>query len=78
MKTLKKHYEIFKINRKISGLNSELLSSEPKGPPFVAGSFIGSGLGYSTGYNRSFPQSEKSFIIRQSINTLVDQREAIR
>jgi hypothetical protein len=78
MKTLKKHYEIFKINRKISGLNSALLYSEPKGHPFVTGSFIGSGLGYANGYDRSFPQSEKSFLIRQSINTLVDQREAIR
>lgn len=78
MEILKKHYEIFKINRQISGLNRELLSSDPQRSPFVTGSFIGSGLGYANGYNRSFPQSEKSFLIRQSINTLVDQREAIR
>jgi hypothetical protein len=78
MKTLKKHYEIFKINRLISGLNRELLSSEPQDSPFAIGSYIGGGIGGYRGYNRSFPQSEKSFLIRQSINTLVDQREAIR
>lgn len=78
MKTLKKHYEIFKLNRQISGLNRELLSNEPQESPFVIGNYIGGGMGYANSYNRSFPQSEKSFLIRQSINTLMDQRAAIR
>lgn len=78
MKTLKKHYEIFKINRQISGLNRELLSNEHQESPFVIGSYIGGGMGYARSYNRPFPQNEKSFLIRQSINTLVDQRAAIR
>lgn len=78
MKTLKKHYEIFKINRLISGLNRELMSSEPQQTPFVMGGLRGTGIGYPQGHNRSFPQSEKSFLIRQSINTLIDQRAALR
>lgn len=78
MKTLKKHYEIFKINRQISGLNRELLAGEPQESPFVVGNYIGGSMGYTNSHNRSFPQSEKSFLIRQSINTLVDQRAAIR
>lgn len=71
METLKKHMEIYKINRQISHLRAELFPSI-RDNAVTAGGYIMPGQNY-------FPrESEKEAIIRQSINTLLDHKATIR
>lgn len=70
MESLKKHLEIYKINRQIRDLNRETLTDTS----------LVNYIGYApyraqTSFRRP---SEKSEIIRQQINKLLDRREAIR
>lgn len=71
MESLKKHIEIYKINRKIGHLRREAATDVIA--PFQ---YIGN-VPYQTQSN--FPRpSEKNEIIRQVINSLLDERESIR
>ena len=73
MGTFKKHLEIYKINRQIRSLRSELVNNESGTRHMM----IGGGY-YTTPQNIAFRSTEKETIIRNSINTLADQREGIR
>lgn len=71
METLKKHMEIYKINRQISHLRAELVPSV-RDNAVTAGGYIMQG-------QDSFPrETEKEAIIRQSINTLLEHKASIR
>lgn len=73
METLKKHLEIYKINRQINSLRSELARNDSGTRHLM----IGGGY-YTTPQDIAFRPTEKETIIRHSINTLVDQRNGIR
>lgn len=70
MESLKKHLEIYKINRQIRHLNQEAFTDR------TSLNYVGYAP-YRTQSDFARP-SEKSEIIRQSINTLIDRRETIR
>jgi hypothetical protein len=71
MESLKKHLEIYKINRQIRHLNRE--ASEIIAPFH----YIGGSTFYTANNSHNRP-SEKSEIIRRSINDLIDVRESLR
>jgi len=71
MESLKKHFEIYKINRTIRHLNREATEVIA---PFH---YIGGTTFYTAEKSFNRP-SEKSEIIRRSINELIEQRETLR
>lgn len=71
METLKKHLEIYKINRQIRHLRNEA-NSEVVGPFHYIGN-----VPYRQTDAFARP-SEKNEIIRQSINDLIEQKDALR
>ena len=69
---MKKYFEIAKINSQIRSINRELMENS-HGP-----AFIGSHL-YAPGAQPDrFRETEKSHILRTSLNNLIDQKELIR
>ena len=74
MDTLRKHLTIFKINRQISLLNSEIAQvSEPR-PFFISGHF------YEPAYrpSRFIRESEKAFLLRESVDKLHARKAELR
>lgn len=62
METLKKRIEVYKLNRQIARMNTELLAADH--------------YGYRDS-SRAYRESEKSFLIRESMNKLLDQKRAL-
>lgn len=61
MKTIKKHIEIYKLNKQIRKLHQEII------PPLYIGNNI-----------ERVREDEKTYIMRESMNKLIDQRELIK
>lgn len=72
MKTFKKHLATYRINRQIRHLQQEATSSD-----FIAPYNYIANVPYATVPSFGKP-SEKSEIIRRSINDLLEQRDKIR
>lgn len=70
---MKKFIEIYKINRRISHLNREMIDRSAYSPAMISGHV------YSPATSPTFHRSdEKSSIIREAINQLIDERELVR
>lgn len=74
MDTLKKHINIFKINRQISLLNSELAQASEPHPFFISGHF------YQPAPQppRFIRESEKAFLLRESVDKLNARKAQLR
>lgn len=68
---MKKHFEIYKLNRQINKLNWQMIQESGSDTIVVAG-----GL-YHMPANQH-RSTEKGTILRESINRLIDQREMVR
>lgn len=73
MKTLKKHFEIYKINRRIYNIRREFNVNTM--PVYVGG--LAFNLDSSPAATR-YPDTEKESIMRETINTLLDQRSKLK
>jgi hypothetical protein len=74
MDTLKKHLTIFKINRQISLLESELADLGDQRPFFIAGHFYQP----ESKPERFVRESEKSFLIREHVEKLNARKAQLR
>jgi hypothetical protein len=69
---MKKYFEIARINSQIRSINRELFA-ETRGPVIISGQL------YSpVSQPDRFRETEKSHILRNSLNELIGQREVIR
>lgn len=67
MKNLRKHYEIFKINRRISALNGVLIREQPS-----------SFNVFGAPSNSSYRETEKEFILRETMNQLKEEKSELQ
>lgn len=69
---MKKYLEIAKINSQIRSINREI-NANTRGPVVISGQL------YSPiDFSNSFRETEKSFVLREALNDLIDQRETLR
>lgn len=69
---MKKYFEIAKINSQIRSINRELMA-EHQGPVIIS-----SQLYSPISQQDRFRETEKSHILRNSLNNLIEQKQAIR
>lgn len=74
MDTLKKHITIFKINRQISALNSELAHLSNPRPFLISGHFYEP----NSQPARFIRESEKSILLRESVEELNARKAKLR
>jgi hypothetical protein len=74
MNTLKKHMKIFKINRQISLLNTELAHLSHPHPFLISGHFYDPNPRSS----RLIRESEKSIVLREAVEELNARKTELR
>lgn len=74
MDTLKKHLTIFKINRQIALLNTELAHVSEPHPAFISGHFYQPAPQPA----RFVRESEKAFLLRESVEKLNVRKAQLR
>lgn len=72
---VKKRFEIFKINNEIRRVNRDLMDAMQPSPQSILGYIYPAPM--QSDFNRG-PESERTIILRQSLNGLIDKREAVR
>ena len=70
--TMKKYFELAKINSQIRSINRELMA-ENRGPVIIS-----SQLYSPVSTSDRFRETEKSHILRNSLNDLIDRKQLIR